>query len=457
MPRPSRRSFMKKTVAAGAAASMFPTFLPGISRANQAGSKLSYASIGCGGLQGMSDLNSFASHPNINITVLCDVDENALKAAAAKHPQARLYRDFREMIATEGDKIDAVSITIPDHMHAPVAMTAINAGKHVYCQKPLTHEVHEARQLRLAAAEKGVVTQMGNQIHSHIVYRQAVAMARDGVIGAIKEVHSWSNAPGNTWKQNIPRPSGSDPIPSNLQWDNWLGTAPKRPYKEGAYHTVAWRGFQDFGGGAIGDFGCHIMDTPFTALDLNAPTSITAEVAPQWFEIDGARGETWPTWEIFTYEFPANGNQLIAGNTLKLVWYDGGKQPPKELAQMPEGKSLPGGGSMYIGEEGVMIVPHVGAATLWPSEKFQNYQRPKAEGQSHYHQWIDACLGKGECGSNFDYAGPLSEAVLLGNVANRFPGKTLKWDAASLKVTNIDEANQYLRRTYRDGWDVKGL
>ena len=316
---------------------LFPAFAPRMSMANPAHGKLSHACIGVDGM-GWSDLNSLGSHPNIEITAICDVDTARMEKAAAKYPQARRYQDWRELLEKEGDKIDSVNVTVPDHMHASITYAALQQGKNVYCQKPLTHEVAEARALRLAADKAGVVTQMGNQIQSAIEYRMAVRMLQDGVVGKIKEIYSWSGA-------QFPyrgRPSGSDPIPKTLDWDKWLGVAPERPFKKGIYHDFNWRGWQDFGGGGLGDFGCHIMDVPFTALELTAPTSIRATVPREWSEHEPSRRDNWPDWQEVEYVFP--GNKWTAGGSIKLTWMDGTRQPPRELFEFEnEGRKIPGG------------------------------------------------------------------------------------------------------------------
>ncbi len=441
MSMPTRRHFLKATSAAAA-----PLCIPNLLGGASPNGKLAHAAVGCDG-QGWSDLENLASHPDLQVVALCDVDTARMNRAAERFPEARRYQDWREMFEKEGDKIDSVSVSTPDHMHAPISLKAMALGKHVYCQKPLTQGVHEARAMRLAAEKAGVVTQMGNQIHSSIEYRSAVVLIQEGVIGKIKEVHAWSNA-------KFPargRPEGEDPVPETLDWDKWLGVAPERPFKNGVYHPFKWRAWQDFGGGAIGDFGCHILDTPFKALGLSAPTSITATVPEDWAATEAWNTEHWPDWERFEYSFP--GTDYTAGDTLRVTWADGGKQPPREIVGFEDaGRNLPGGGSLFIGEGGNLLLPHVGGPQLVPYSKNRGLKRPKLKGRSHYHSYIDACLGRGETSSNFKFAGPLTEAVQLGNVANRFSGKPLQWDSAKLKVTNLEAANRFVRRDYRKGW-----
>ena len=439
-----RRSFIKTTAASSLTFS-------GLLRADTPNKKVNHAAVGCDG-QGGSDLGNIASHPMVNVAALCDVDSNKLAAAGEKYPNARKYTDYREMLEKEGDQIDSVSVGIPDHMHAAVTMAALAKGKHVYCEKPLTHDVYECRQIKLAAAKAGVVTQMGNQIQSAIEYRSAVVMLQKGVIGKINEIHAWSGAQFPQ-KGRIP---GEDPVPANLNWDQWIGTAPMRPYKNGIYHAFNWRAWQDFGTGGMGDFGCHILDTPFKAIELTAPTNIKASVPADWAANPAWNTENWPDGEKIEYSFP--GTKYTTGDTIKVTWYDGNHRPERALAPFEkDDRQLPGGGSLFIGEGGVLLLPHVGGPQLVPYSKNKGVARPDLEPRDHYHSFIDAILGKDKTTSHFDYAANLSETVLLGNVANRVSGKDLAWDSAALKFTNNDDANGMLRRKYREGWEVAGL
>ena len=438
----TRRTFLKQA-AAGAAV---PLILPRLSLANPPSGKVQHAAIGVMG-KGRSDLAEINNSGKVDVVALCDIDENNLNTVAQAFPKARLYRDWREMFDKEADKIDSVDIATPDHIHAPAAMTAIRLGKHVYCEKPLTHEVHEARRLTLMARKKGVATQMGIQIHSHDFYRTAVTWLKEGAIGKVKEWHSWCAASYST--ADKVRPAGEDPIPPNVDWDLWLGVAPYRPYKSDVYHPFKWRCWRDFGGGATGDFGCHIFDPVFTALGIGAPLNITSQV-------ECVSEEVWPAWAIYDYEFP--GTELTTGRTIKATWNDGGKKPDKNLSKdLPKDYELPNSGSMLIGEEGTMIIPHVGKPLLFPVEKFKSYPEPELQPLNHYHEFVEACLGNTVAGANFDFAGPLTEAVLVGNIASRFPGKKLEWNAKYMRFPNCVEANKYVRRRYRKGWKVRGL
>ncbi|MCP4785447.1 MAG: Gfo/Idh/MocA family oxidoreductase [Fuerstiella sp.] len=451
MPRQTdRREFLKRGTGVGLCAA-------GWQRAALGGSpngKLHYAAIGVGG-KGWSDLTAFASHSEVVVTALCDVDNRQIDQAAKTFPQARRYHDWREMLAEEGDRIDAVSVSTPDHMHAPISMSAINRGKHVFVQKPMTHDIHEARRVTQAAAKAKLATQMGIQINSSTAYRTAVKMIRDGVIGKVKQVHAWSNKPSGKYRPTGPRPQGSDPVPDTVNWDAWLGTAPPRPYKAGVYHPKWWRGWQDFGVGWLGDMGCHIIDTPFQALKLTAPLTIRADVEPEWWNTPSRRSETWPTWQVLHYTFA--GNELTAGKTLDFTWSDGGKYPPDGLRKLIDNQAYPSQGSLLIGEAGSLLLPHVANPQLFPTARFKNYAVPQLEPRNHYHHWIDACLGKATTAAGFDYSGPLTETVLLGTVALLSAGEDLKWDAAAMKVTNVGEANRWLHRPYRDGWAVEGF
>lgn len=436
----TRRDFLRTTTAATASAFAFPS----IARSLDANSKLQVAVIGCKG-QGLSDMNQIGKHERVKFVAFCDVDTARFDEADKKFPGVEHFQDYREMFAKLGDKIDAVQVSTPDHWHAPICLDAMRRGKHVYCQKPLTHTVWEARQMRLAAEKAKVITQMGNQIHSASAYRTAVKLIRDGAIGKIKAVHSWMANPGNKYSGLEKRPADRvAPPPSTLNWDLWLGPAPQRDFVPDLYAPFKWRDWQDFGGGTMGDFGCHILDPVFTALELTAPRLIRAENT-------GVLEETWPVAETITYEFP--GTNYTADKSLTLTWHDGGRQPEAALAQMPEDKKLPGAGSLFIGEGGTMIVPHVAAPTLYPVEKFDKAKLETVPSLNHYHVWVDAVLAGTKTSDGFHYAGPLTETVQLGNIATRVPGKSLEWDADGLKFRNSPEADKLVTKQYRKGFE----
>ncbi len=439
-----RRSFLKTAAAAALSIQIVPRHVLGGDGQTPPSEKLRLASIGVGG-QGGADIASLATGP-IHMIAICDVSENNRTKAADRFPAAQAFADWRKLLDKMDKQIDAVSVSTPDHMHAPISMSAIHRGKHVYCQKPLTHTIYEARQIAAAARKAKVVTQMGVQIHSTIEYRMATEIIQGGTIGKVKEVHSWSDRP--SWPQGGPRPKGQSPAPHGLNWDLWLGVAPPRPYVDGAYAPFKWRGYLDFGCGALGDMGCHIIDPPYTALNLTSPNSIRVE-GP------GCTEDMFPHWEIIHYEFP--GTQYTAGKTLNLTWYDGHHMPDRSLLPLGRDQQLPGNGSIFVGEKGSILLPHVGGPQLFPREAFRDFKRPKLPGHNHYVQWVNACLGKDKTSAGFDFAGPLTETVLLGVLASRFPGRELQWNAANLKVTNLPEANGHVRPTYRQGWEVEGL
>lgn len=416
--------------------------------------KIRHACIGLEG-KGYSDYRSIASHPNVEVVAICDIDTARSGGVQKSEPNAKFYQDWRELL--EKEKLDSISVSTPDHMHAPITMMALSKGVHVFCQKPLTHDIYEARMIGAKAAETGLITQMGNQFTSNQGERMAVEFIRNKTIGKIKEVYFWSNKPPQKYRPTGPRPEGSDPVPDSVDWDGWLGSAPERPYVKGVYHPTWWRGWQDFGCGWLGDMGCHIMDMPFRSLGLTAPLSVKADVEPEWAADPARRNETYPRWQIVEYKFP--GTELTTGETIKAIWSDGGKYPAEELRKHIEGKKWPAQGSIMVGEKGTMLLSHGGGPQLFPREKFRTVKRPILKPQNHYRQFIDAILGKdgGKTHSPFAFAAKSTEMVLMGNIALRFPGQDLKWDAAAMRFTNVAEANQFVRRTYRKGWEVEGL
>lgn len=439
---PSRRQFVKRLGIASTALA-----LPALSysRVLGANDRLRIASVGTGG-QGWSDLNAVAASPAVEVAALCNIDSSAehLGRAAEKFPQARQFADWRGLL-DEAEQIDGVIVAVPDFMHAPVALAAMQMGKHIYCEKPLTHTVFEARQMQLAAKKHDLVTQMGNQIQSHAAYRTAVQIVHDGLIGKVKEVHSWQGGtPG--WPRNIDRPAGSDPVPPHVRWDLWQGVAPRRPYKERLYHPFNWRGWQAYGTGQLGDFGCHILDPVFKSLELTAPTQLVADAPP-------IKPETWTDRATVRYTFP--GTARTVAETVPVTWYDGeGVAPPREaLGDVPESFQLPAAGSVLVGEKGSLLIPHVAMPKLFPEETFPADQVPQLDSVDHYVQWADACRGSGQTTSAFDYSGPLTETVLLGTVAIRLPGETLQWNAAELQIPNSVTAQQRLTKAYYHGWE----
>jgi predicted dehydrogenase len=435
-----RRSFLKQLGASTLAA---PFITRGLLAASPNG-KLNHASFGASGMA-WSDLTSIAKHPSVNLVAVAEVDINRSNEVQKKFPDARVYQDWRQLLAKEKN-IDSVNVSTPDHMHAPIGMTALQLGKHVYGQKPLTHDIYESRQLTLMARQKKLVTQMGIQIHSASAYRLAVRLIQDLAIGKVKEVHTWSN---KKWGDTGAKPSRVDPVPMGFNWDLWLGVCAERSFiGHEWYHPANWRKRLDFGTGTFGDMGCHIYDPVFKALALTAPLSVRSEgTAPN--------EHSWATDALIRYIFP--GTAYSEGKTVAVTWYDGDQRPPEEVRALLKQHKLPDQGSIFIGTKGVMVLPHVSSPYLLPDEDFKDFPMPTVSDDNHWTQFVEACLGNGKTSANFDYAGPLTEAVLLGSVATRFPKTTMQWDAAALKFGNVAEANRHVRRTYRSGWEVKGL
>lgn len=446
----SRRRFVQLTGAAIVGAPFVPSTAIAAVSPN---SKLNHACIGVGGM-GWVDLQNFEQHPRAQIVALCDVDANSLKRAAEKVPGARLYSDWRELLDREGDKIDSVNVTVPDHMHFPIAMAAIARGKHVYCQKPMCHDVAEVRALTEASVRRKVITQLGTQGASGFGDRTAVHLLRSGAIGKIKHAYLCSNRPGAIEHYRLPgpRPAVGEPAPSSLNWNLWLGNAPERPFAPGIYHPAKWRAWQDFGTGWSGDIGCHIFDAVWKGIGMQPPKSVIAEVQQSWKESRERRADTWPQGDHITWIFP--GNELTDSNEWTLEWFDGEFYPPKEIRELYSSdlSEYPPESAMIIGTEGAMLNAH--NPVLLPEKKFENHPRPTLEPRNHYHHFVDACLGGEKTESHFAQSGPMTEAILLGTVAIRMPDQKLEWDSKRMRIPNCPEAERYLRRNYRDGWSV---
>jgi predicted dehydrogenase len=431
-PNRTRREFLTS-----AAATLTGVTSCGVWSASQAAvtsspnEKLNVACIGVMG-KGAVDADGVIHE---NIVAICDVDQRSLAKSSEHIPKADKYTDYRELLLRED--IDAVTISTPDHHHAIAAAQAIKSGKHVYCQKPLTHTVHEARVLRELASKHAVATQMGNQGHSDTPSRRSMETLRSGALGPVREAHIWTDRP--IWPQGMARPEKGQPVPKHLNWDLWLGPAPERPYHP-AYHPFKWRGFWDFGTGALGDMACHCMDIAFFGLELVAPTSIEAESS-------GANDETAPEWSIIKYEFPARGQRPA----VKLTWYDGPKHPPADLVG---GKEVSKNGLILIGDAATLYIPHYwGAGEIVKGQLAKKVEMWLPDSPGHYREWIAACKGGAPAMSNFDYSGPLTEMVLLGNVALR-SGQRIEWDAENMSIPNSPEAEKYLTKDYRDGWTI---
>jgi len=449
-PKLHRRRFLSAAGTLGLGATVFP-----VSQILAApAKKIRHACIGIGGM-GNADFTRIVGHPSVDIVAVCDIDENRAKAIRGKVPNAKYYQDWRELLANE--RVDSVNVSTPDHMHAPITMTALSSGRHVYCQKPLTHDIHEARMIGAKAAETGLITQMGTQLASSTADRSAVEWIRGGAIGKVREVFLWSNKPAGKYRPTGPRPKQTDAVPDSVDWNGWLGTAPERPYVTGVYHPSWWRGWQDFGCGWLGDMGCHIMDMPFRALGLDMPVSVKADVEPGWAADPRRRSETFPLWQIVEYVYP--GTELTAEDTVKITWSDGGKYPPDALRKHIDNRAWPRQGALMIGENGVMLKEHGSGPQLYPRARLGNTKPPQLAQQNHYHQFIDAILGKngGQTQSAFPYAARSTEMVLMGTIALRFPGRKLAWDAAAMRFPEVAAANRFVRRNYRKGWEVAGL
>lgn len=428
---------------------------------------LSAGCIGVGG-KGSSDTSHIADQ-GVAIAALCDVDGRTLGKKALEFPDAKKFDDFREMLGQMGDKIDIVTVSTPDHTHAAAAIRAMRMGKHVYCQKPLTWSIREARMMQEVAKETGVVTQMGNQGTSEDGLREAVEVIRSGAVGDVSEVHVWTNRP--IWPQGEGRPAGEDPVPDSLNWDAWIGPAPMRPYKENTYHAFKWRGWVDFGTGALGDMACHTTNMPVMALKLWDPVAVTAIKNPGIYQ-----GETYPASSAIMFEFPERDGLPPC----KFYWYDGGELPPEDLiSQLPEGfqkrvaAQRSGGkltsGAVVVGSKGLVFSPDDYGArySLLPEADFQDYQKPERslpripfKGKNDERQkweFVSTVKGEYEPGTmaNFDYAGRLTETILVGNLALRAgEDQRIEWDAESLTSKNVKEVNEYVHRDYRDGWEI---
>ncbi|MCB1121429.1 MAG: Gfo/Idh/MocA family oxidoreductase, partial [Verrucomicrobiae bacterium] len=388
--------------------------------------------------RGQGNLQSLLQLSNMDVVGLCDVDASYLEAASEMVPGAQKFRDYREMFEKLDSRIDAVLVAVPDHMHATVSKAAMLAGKHVYCEKPLAHNVHENRELRLLAEEKGLTTQLGIQVSSSIGQRMTVEYIRSGLIGKVKEVHVWSN---KKWGLDEDHPPlGQNPIPSTLDWNLWLGVAAERRYLNGYYHPGQWRRLIDFGTGTLGDMGVHIFDTPYRALKLTDPLSATSTCRePNSF--------AHPVSNRVEYDF---GPTQYTANSLKWVWYDGDYAPPQIPGfELPKGIQMPTQGCVFIGEKANLMMPHLSGPRTYPQELIRSVPKPELEPIDHHGEWVNACLGEGKTRSGFSFAGPLCEALQLGVVAAKFPGRKLQWNAGAMKVTNLSAANQYLGRNYR--------
>ncbi len=441
----NRRNFMKLTAAAGAG-----FWAAGGVQAQETKSpneKINFASIGIGG-KGSSDSNDAGRAGNM--VAIVDIDKERLEQASGRFPDAKQYTDYRAMLTEMGDKIDAVTVSTPDHSHAPASAMAMKMGKHCFTQKPLTHSIWEARRLGEIAKENKVVTQMGNQGTAERGVRRAAEIIQGGGIGDVKEVHVWTNRP--VWPQGVAKPE-AQPVPDHLDWEMFIGPAPYREYAD-AYHPFKWRGWWDFGTGALGDMACHTFNMAFMALNLRDPISVEAESS-------GHNGQTYPKWSVIKFEFP----ELNGRAPVTMYWYDGGKLPAPELTKdlpLNNGK-LSSSGSLLIGDAGKIYSPNDYGAkfNLLPEEKYKDYEGPEESiprSPGHFKEFVDGIKGGPEPMSNFpNYAGPLSETILLGNLSvwttgESGKGKVIEWDAKNLEAKNAPEVAEIIKPKYREGW-----
>lgn len=414
---------------------------PLVANAQATPPSINIACVGVGG-KGWSDmLETSVGH---NIVAICDIDEQRLAKAAEKFPKAKTYTSWQKLL--EQKDIDAVTISTPDHMHAPVTMSAMQAGKHVYTQKPLTHTVYESRQLTKVANEQKLITQMGIQHHATARLKLAVHAIQNGAIGKVSVAHVWTDRPGTFWKQGLQRPDRTDPVPAHVHWNDWLGVAPERPYVQGTYHPFHWRGWWDFGTGALGDMGCHLLDPVINALELGPPKSISAEGPPPTLE-------SGPEWCIVHYTFPGTKQTT---ETVEVHWYEAGLQPDRKLFQAPTDWAGSKNGVLFIGEQGNLFVGFPEMPELFPKEKFSDYKWPEMTDHNHYQEWTNAVATGGKTSCPFAYSGPLTETVLLGNVAYR-SGKTIHWDSENMIAKDDPSASKFIKSEYRSGWAIDGL
>ncbi len=465
--RQPRRTFLKQAGLAFASIQIVPARVLGRGGEAPPSERLNLAGIGLGG-QGSHDISQF---PRENIVALCDPDRRTAAGAFKKFPQAKIFKDYREMLDTLKE-IDAVVVATPDHHHAFASMEAIRRGKHVYCEKPLTHSVWEARQVARAAREAGVATQMGNQGQAGEETRRLCELVWSGAIGDVTEVHVWTDRPSRGlfdeyWPQGIDRPKDTPAAPDTMAWDLWLGPAPARPFHP-VYAPFRWRGWWDFGTGALGDIGCHSFDPIFRALKLGAPTTVQASSSR-------VNTETFPLASMVTYQFPARGEGVQSNNAhvrgrsgptagggamppVKLVWYDGGLRPPRP-DDLEDDEVLPATGRLLIGTKGYLL-----GGRVYPEKRRAEVGRVEATlarvPEGAHVEWANSCRTRVPAGSYFDWAGPLAETVLLGNVALRVQMRekltrlTLQWDSEGFRFRNSDDATAFLRREYRESWKL---
>jgi hypothetical protein len=463
-----RRKFFGKTAALAAAAAGTRFFAaPNILAEPSPNSKLNIAGIGVGGRGGTHVESSLAE----NLVAVCDVVDGAVNGSLAQaekyykdhslsKPLPKKFSDYREMLDKMHGQIDAVFVATPDHHHAPASMMAMKLGKHVYCEKPLTHSIYESRQLTLAARQYKLATQLGNNGREGESWRRLCEWIWAGAIGNVQEAHIWTDRAGIPkrfwWPQGGTRPAGSEPVPAGVNWDAWLGPAPERPYlgtyKEGkfqgkpVYQPFVWRGWWDFGTGALGDIGCHAMSGLFSALKIEY-----AQAVELVKDSGDATAEMFPCSSIIRWDIPARAGMPPC----KLFWYDGGYYPPREVCELAPNQEYPDNGAIFVGDKGKLT----GEPRLMPAEKMKDFKAPEPSiprcASNHFDEWVTACKGGRPAFSNFDHGGPLTEMVLLGNLAIQAGvGKKVQWDGPNMKCINLPELNQFVQREYRKGWSL---
>ena len=472
-----RRKFIKNAAATTAAFSIVPSFVLGKNHVPPSDT-VYISAFGAGG-RGAGVIRDLTETKKVKFVSLCDVDDRQIGASQKLHPKAKLYKDFRKVYEKHLNEIDAIMVATPDHNHATIALPYMRAKKHAYVEKPLAHNINEARLLTTVARENGIVTQMGNQGASSEGSRQAKEWIDSGAIGKVYKVDCWTNRP--VWPQGIPLPKGGDPIPKELDWDIWLGPAADRPFYSG-YLPFKWRGWWDFGTGALGDMGCHIMETPFSVLSLGYPTEAEASCTTNWIGdfVEADYSQSCPSSSIIRLKFNTE-----AQGDIELNWYDGGLKP-KLPDELKDGENIGNsdGGSVFYGTKGILVCDTYSKnPRLLPSEKMTTFVPPKPtliriEGDTSGHamNFVNGCINGTPTSSDFAKAGPLTEAVLMGNLAIKayqykelkpgknpgdwepfaYPGRRkILWDGANMRVTNYEKANEWVKGTYRKGWELK--
>jgi hypothetical protein len=444
-PLSSRRRFLQTAAATVIGAPFVTTGM----RAASPNGKLRHLAFGAAGMS-WADISSMAKHPKWELVAVCDVDTSRFGKVKEQFPNVRTYQDWREALEKEAGNVDSVNVSTPDHMHGPIGLAAMAKGLHMYGQKPLTQNLAECRAVTKLAREKGLMTQMGIQVSSDFTERFAVEMIHRGDIGKVKEVHTFSN---KKWGDMEPVPLDKvQPPPAELDWDKWLGVAAERPYIPGYYHPSNWRKRRDFGTGTLGDMGCHMFSGWFRSLALTMPVSVTSFGPPP------PNAENWAINGKVEYIYP--GTQYTEGSSVKVTWYDGDQKPPQDVIALIGEAKWPGQGSLYIGTEGVLLHPHGSTPSLYPKDKYAGVRPPQLEPRNHWFDFVDCCLEadpKKKPTANFDYSGPLTEAVLLGCLASIFPEQKLEWNAENMVFTNSEAATKFVKRSYRPGWEVAGL